>query len=406
MTRSSSLIPHPHMAKSQTTPACNMLKSSLDLAPSAAKELLSVSQVRRAHSSLVTSYIPLRTRQMALNAVPLNRVHRLGPIRTIFINSSKHSIAGRVPAKIYHKKAPLLIQQARSRSSSRSRSTRDKILTHLPSATSPKKLVRFNKLEVHIDPGHYSPHAPKSSPRPVLKHRSPNNEIPPIRSHESTPVTDSSAALDRIFHSLAFYVNSYISPVELDFSASPENPLYLVNNEKNEKFIDQYRKLDELQAALEEILTHGDRQLEKKHKDVRAAITRALHRMKEHQLKLYAEFVAAAKKRAALHLNDLFNHLSDQIKRFEYPSELDFPARTYDGLSLLKTEKNKTFINQFYCLNWFRGELKNIPTYGNEKLKRKYKDASTVIRRALHGLKEHQRKLQERHMNACRPYPV
>ncbi|EUC60900.1 hypothetical protein RSOL_374750 [Rhizoctonia solani AG-3 Rhs1AP] len=210
--------------------------------------------------------------------------------------------------------------------------------------------------------------------------------------------------MDRILNFLAVYDMGYHLPSELDFSASRGNPLDLIDNEKNQLFIDQYFKLDELRAALEEILTHGDKQLEKKHKDVRAAITRALCRLKEHRRKLYTEFMAAAEKRAALALDDLSHAIRDRTRRFEYPLELDFPARMGDSLSLLNTERNRLFIDQLCWLDRFWNELKSIPTYGNERLKRKHKNTSATIRQARHALDEHQRQLQERHIKLYRPY--
>ncbi|CAE6385198.1 unnamed protein product [Rhizoctonia solani] len=94
-------------------------------------------------------------------------------------------------------------------------------------------------------------------------------------------------AVDNILYELITSVKQYKSPSELDFSPNGENPMHLLINEKNNPFLDQLRKLDDLRTQLAKISTQGNEKLEDKHKLTNMAIERALYRMKEHQLELY-----------------------------------------------------------------------------------------------------------------------
>ncbi|KAG8689968.1 hypothetical protein FRC11_014621 [Ceratobasidium sp. 423] len=238
--------------------------------------------------------------------------------------------------------------------------------TPLAYSTSGKpQSVRFNVSEDYIAPGQYSPHTPKYS------------------------IPIASAAIDSILRELVDSVNNFKCPSELDFSANIGSPLVLANVEKNKPFFNQLRKLDQLRIYLGKISTQGDVQLDAKHKAARVAIRRALQRMREYQLKLYQNFIEQV-------LDNLLVALHECVKKFEYPSELDFPKNTENHLLLLYTEKNKSFIHQYHSLDQFQDRLNEISTPGNKQLGQKYRDAAAIIKEYRRRLKKHQLELHKK----------
>jgi hypothetical protein len=100
----------------------------------------------------------------------------------------------------------------------------------------------------------------------------------------SAPAPD---AVDKILYELIACVKQFKSPSELDFCPEGDNPMYLLNNERNRSFLNQLCKLDGLRSALVKVSTQGDARLEEKQKLTKMAIERALCKMKEYQLELY-----------------------------------------------------------------------------------------------------------------------
>ncbi|KAH7344142.1 hypothetical protein B0J17DRAFT_703853 [Rhizoctonia solani] len=186
--------------------------------------------------------------------------------------------------------------------------------TRYPSLSAPRealggssissKSVQLSESKATICPGRYSPSSkhprcPSDTPsKSALKARLPprpkETPLPEVNQHspvdEKTPIqiTQSALEVERIICELVTCVKKFKCPLELDFSESIENPLILVNNEKNKPFINQLRNLDGLRTRLAKIPTHDDAQLQSKHKIAGTAIGQTLQRMKEHQLKLRA----------------------------------------------------------------------------------------------------------------------
>ncbi|KEP48141.1 hypothetical protein V565_132840, partial [Rhizoctonia solani 123E] len=166
----------------------------------------------------------------------------------------------------------------------------------------------FSDSESHTSSGQYTP---DSSPEPESKQQL-GTPSPPSLFDESTRVTAGSAAVDGIIYRLVNGVKEFKAPSELDFSATTkEQPLALADNEKNRPFINQLCKLSGLRNDLAAIPTHGNKTLEDKHKKTGMAIDRALERMKEHQLKLYDQFVTA--------FDHVQSTLNEYVASFEYP---------------------------------------------------------------------------------------
>ncbi|KAG8714317.1 hypothetical protein FRC11_008932 [Ceratobasidium sp. 423] len=269
--------------------------------------------------------------------------------------------------------------------------------------------------------------------------------IPPM------PELAADSAIDSKLKTLVDLVKDFKFPAELDFkfSASAENPMMLVNNEKNKPFIDQLRKLNNLRKGVADIRPVDEEQ-RKKVRATEAAIVVALKAMEEQQVKLYEKFVqdAKAKEEEALEnmkgtsastkdagvpdavhrdtgvdvkqlsreerdrqirlcgdvtnaminpdasLNDILRELVTRVKGFKFPTELDFS----DGIknTLPPTEKNRVFITQLRKLDELRTRLVDIPVHGNERLEAKHKAAGIAIGLALQRMKEYQRNLYEK----------
>ncbi|CAE6429265.1 unnamed protein product [Rhizoctonia solani] len=154
------------------------------------------------------------------------------------------------------------------------------------------KSVRWGGIDEqgHIGPGQYSARSPKSPSKTVLKHRELKAANMPSLFAENTPIVAASVAMDSVLCELVTCSREFKCPSELDFSVNTGSPLILANVEKNQAFISQLRKLDELRTRLAEIPTHGNAQLMNKHKAAGEAIRRAFQKMKKDQLSLYDTF--------------------------------------------------------------------------------------------------------------------
>ncbi|KAG8698441.1 hypothetical protein FRC11_014421, partial [Ceratobasidium sp. 423] len=257
------------------------------------------------------------------------------------------------------------------------------------------------------------------------------------------------AAIDSKLKTLVDLVKDFKFPAELDFSASPGNPMMLVNNEKNKPFIDQLRKFNNLRKGVEDIRPVDEEQRNKV-RATEAAIVVALKAMREQKVKLYEKFVqdTKAKEAAALEnmkrtsastkdvdvpvavhrdtgmivrrlsreerdhqirlcgdvtnaminpdasLDDILRKLVTRVKGFKCPTELDFSEGIQNTLP--PTEKNGAFITQLRKLDELRTRLVDIPVRGNERLGAKHKAVGMDIGQALQRMKEHQRNLYEK----------
>ncbi|KAJ1301453.1 hypothetical protein OPQ81_008711 [Rhizoctonia solani] len=270
------------------------------------------------------------------------------------------------------------------------------------SGNSNSSRVQFSKSEDKIklgeDPPRHSPHTPKSPSKTVLKNYNLNTTNTLSHSIKKSSTVDASTALDNLLIDLVTCVNNFKCPSELDFSANTGSPLILANVEKNKAFIKQLRNLDDLRTRWAKILTHDDAPLNDKHAVTGLVIRQALQRMKEHHLKLYGQFVATVESA----LDDITINLEECLKHPEYPSKLDFPANSEDGLTLLNTQGNKPFINQLRRLDWLRKALNDIPPNGDERLQNKRKVISATIGRHLKKMKEHQLNLYRRQSKGYR----
>ncbi|KAG8707616.1 hypothetical protein FRC11_007303 [Ceratobasidium sp. 423] len=104
--------------------------------------------------------------------------------------------------------------------------------------------------------------------------------------------------IDHILRELVTCVEKFKCPPELDFPPNNQNPLILLNNEKNKPFLNQLRKLNGLRAKWDQIPKQRNEQLEAKRTATGLAIGRALLRMKEYQQRLHAKY---AKAQAQVH---------------------------------------------------------------------------------------------------------
>ncbi|CAE6508986.1 unnamed protein product [Rhizoctonia solani] len=229
-----------------------------------------------------------------------------------------------------------------------------------------------------ISPGH-SVGSPKGPCKPVLKYRKLHLANMPSLFDENTPIVTASAAIDSVLCDLVNCIKNFKCPSELDFTANTESLMVLAKVEKNKPFIGQLRKLGKLANKLAEVPTHDNTRLMDRHKATSTTIGRALTRMQDVQIKLYV------KTRIC-------------VESFVYPVELDFPEDSKGGLVLLKTEKNKPFIDQLQNLSLLRGRLNNIPEHDDEQLKRKRWDICVVIKGNLDKMKEHQVRLHYRQL--------
>ncbi|KAG8709733.1 hypothetical protein FRC11_005258 [Ceratobasidium sp. 423] len=109
------------------------------------------------------------------------------------------------------------------------------------------------------------------------------------RSQLSDSAAAASTEIDNVLFKLVASVKEFRCPSDLDFPSGNANALILLNTDKNKAFINQLRKLNELRTGLAKVSTHGDKQLEVKHRATNQAIGRALLKMKEYQLSLHAK---------------------------------------------------------------------------------------------------------------------
>ncbi|CAE6433735.1 unnamed protein product, partial [Rhizoctonia solani] len=236
--------------------------------------------------------------------------------------------------------------------------------------------------EARTSPGSYSVGPPKPHPKPVLKYRTLHVANTPSPFDENTRKIAASAAIDSVIHDLVACVKDFKPPSELDF-ANAVSIMELAEVEKNKKFIDQLYRLEKLGEKLAEIPTHGDAQLMEKHYVASAAISSALSRMKEYQIKLGMKFIWTA-------LDELAIKVHNCTEAFVYPRQLDFAEDCEDGMLLAKTERNGPFIYQLQLLASFREELLDIPEYDDERLEDKRWTIDDEIERNLEKMKSHQ----------------
>ncbi|EUC56205.1 hypothetical protein RSOL_166050 [Rhizoctonia solani AG-3 Rhs1AP] len=97
--------------------------------------------------------------------------------------------------------------------------------------------------------------------------------------------------LDSVYDDLVIEINvcikSFVYPRELDFAENSEDGLNLADTEKNKPFIDQLRTLSSFRVQLGNIPEYYNEQLRIKRETIGEVIKRNLHRMKQHQLKLF-----------------------------------------------------------------------------------------------------------------------
>ncbi|KAJ1299875.1 hypothetical protein OPQ81_002669 [Rhizoctonia solani] len=237
-----------------------------------------------------------------------------------------------------------------------------------------------------------SPHIPKHPVKSILKHPKSSSEDIPSLFGENAHIIAASEAIDCVIRDLVTCVKMFKCPDRLDFPASSDNPLLLVQSETNTSFINQLRRLGELRTRLAEIQTHEDRSLEEKHKAAGKAIGKALQGMKGWQMELYNKFRSTSHIGA---LELLHSDLMSSVKKLEYPSSLDFLDVPEHKLLLPLTVTNKPFINQLRELEWFRDELNKIPLHDNATLWSKHREISVAIGQALQRMKKHRLELYE-----------
>ncbi|KAG8754724.1 hypothetical protein FRC11_006501 [Ceratobasidium sp. 423] len=175
-----------------------------------------------------------------------------------------------------------------------------------------------------------------------------------IRLHEKASFVEeaaAAAALDGILTALLDCAKNFRPPSELDFSASTENSPVLSNTEKNRPFIHHLRRLHELRSKLAEIPTHGDKRLGEKREVIGKAIGQALQKVKKHEAKLYVK----------ASLDGILTALTDYIKEFKSPSELDLSTSTEGAQAFLESEENELFIAQLRKLDELRFKLPDLP---------------------------------------------
>ncbi|CAE6497024.1 unnamed protein product [Rhizoctonia solani] len=144
---------------------------------------------------------------------------------------------------------------------------------------------------------------------------------------------------------------------------------------------------------LAEIPTYGDEQLEDKHDATSATISAAMSRMKERQITLGMKFIWTA-------LDELHIEVRICVEGFVYPCQLDFAENCEDGMVLVRTERNKSFIYQLQLLASFRVKLMDIPEYDDERLENKRCAIDDKIERNVNKMKSHQLSLYYRYQLA------
>ncbi|CAE7146412.1 unnamed protein product [Rhizoctonia solani] len=104
------------------------------------------------------------------------------------------------------------------------------------------------------------------------------------------------AVLDSLLKDLNACVQNFEYPSELDFPPNAESgKLVLFDTENNKPFIKQFRALVQFRDQLCEIRTHGDEQLENKHKVVGAVIVKSLQKLQKHHRERQEEHIKARK---------------------------------------------------------------------------------------------------------------
>ncbi|CAE6477078.1 unnamed protein product [Rhizoctonia solani] len=194
-------------------------------------------------------------------------------------------------------------------------------------------------------------------------------------------------AIDEVLIIVVTCVKKFKSPPKLDFPPGAPSILILLVTGKNKSFINQLCELAGFRRRLNEIPTHNDAELIRKQKTAGMAIGKALQRMKERQILLYyIEFPDVA---LAI-IGDIAGDLFALVGAFTFPSELDFPENTENGLVLVATKKTKPFINQLRKLNELRARLKKIPTRKDTPWNGQHAAADGAIRKALQKMKDYQ----------------
>ncbi|CUA77170.1 hypothetical protein RSOLAG22IIIB_06544 [Rhizoctonia solani] len=249
--------------------------------------------------------------------------------------------------------------------------------------------------ECRISTGSYSVDSPKSHPKRVLKYRRLHAAKAPSLFDEYTPKIAASAAIDTVLCDLITCTKNFKAPSSLVFAGSI---MQLAKVEENRPFIDQLGKYQKLAQRLAKIPTHGDEQLKDKHAATRAAISRALSRMKGHQIQLGTKFIRTA-------LDELAIEVGMCVEGFVYPRQLNFAEDCDDDMELVQSEKNKSFIYQLQLLASFRAKLMNIPEYQNEKLEDKRWAVGDEIERNIERMKSHQLRLYYRYQLANPQHP-
>ncbi|CAE6423569.1 unnamed protein product [Rhizoctonia solani] len=232
-----------------------------------------------------------------------------------------------------------------------------------------------------------------------------NDHILDLHAKFVETVKAAGAALDNVYSVLTSCIKKFKYPSELDFPANAESPLLFIDNGKSQLFIDQLCTLDKLRTMLARIRTHGNEQLENKHRTISVAIGQEFQRMKDHQLKLWEKFEEAKQSinAAKVALDVIYGSLDNYVKKFRYPSELDFPANATSPMIFISNEKSKPFIDQLFELNNLRTILAAIPTHGDKQLKKRHEHVNAAVGEALRRMGEHQLKLYVKHTKSYQP---
>ncbi|CUA69315.1 hypothetical protein RSOLAG22IIIB_13996 [Rhizoctonia solani] len=268
-------------------------------------------------------------------------------------------------------------------------------------SSSSAKSVRWGKSDsdevVRIGPGSYSVESSKAHTKRMRKYRKlyVANANPPSLSDANTSKIAASAAIDTVLCDLAICVKNFKAPSELVFVGSI---IQLAKVEENRPFIGQLSNYQILWKRLTAIPTHGDEQLEDKHDATSKAISAAMSRMKEHQIKLGIKFIWTA-------LHELHIEVCMCVEGFVYPRQLDFAEDCEDGMALVRSERNKSFIYQLQLLASFREKLLNIPRYENQKLEDKRGAVGGEIEGNVDRMKSHQLRLYYRYQLANPRHP-
>ncbi|CAE6380819.1 unnamed protein product [Rhizoctonia solani] len=267
------------------------------------------------------------------------------------------------------------------------------------SGSSTAKSVRWGEIdseeEARISPGSYSVGSPKAHRKPVLKCRTLHVANAPSLFGENTSKIAASAAIDIVLCDLMTCIKNFKPPSELVFAGSI---MVLAKVEENRPFIDQLCNYQVLWKRLTEVPTHGDEKLEDKRDATRATISRALFMMKEYQVKLGIKFIRTA-------LDELHMEVCICVENFVYPCQLDFAEDCEDGMVLVRSERNKSFIYQLRLLASFREKLMDIPEYDDQKLEDKRWAVDSEIERNVERMKSHQLSLYHRYQLAKSQQP-